>query len=299
MHPRLRLLLPFLAAPLLSAQPTALSVNSASREEVRQFYRAVYFASENVPIGWTGSYATGNAGDTSSAFKEATRLRINFFRALVGVPAGIQFNATYNARAQQAALIASGNNSLDHFPPATFVFFSAAGAEGAANSNLAIGNVGPAAITAYMADAGANNTAVGHRRWLSYPQTRQMGTGDVPGESAARPAANAVWILDTSPGGQFGSPRPSTRTPEVTYPPAGYVPSTLVWPRWSFSHPGADFTAATVTMTRNGQPVTVRLEPIKLRAGRQDPVLSFVGPKRPRGCLVAAMARGLRGRAPG
>jgi hypothetical protein len=38
------------------------------------------FALENVPMGWTGDYAT-NAGDTSAAFKEATRLRINFYRA--------------------------------------------------------------------------------------------------------------------------------------------------------------------------------------------------------------------------
>ena len=46
---------------------------------------------------WTGSYTTGLAGDTSAAHKEATRLRINFYRALVGVPADITFNSTYNA----------------------------------------------------------------------------------------------------------------------------------------------------------------------------------------------------------
>ena len=78
---RHRFLFLLLAAGLFataSAQPVALSVNPASREEVRQFYRAVYQASEGIPMGWTGSYATGTAGDTSAAFKEATRLRINF-----------------------------------------------------------------------------------------------------------------------------------------------------------------------------------------------------------------------------
>ncbi|MSU50006.1 MAG: hypothetical protein EXS37_13130 [Opitutus sp.] len=94
--PRLALLLPL--ASLALAQPTALTVNPASREEVRQFYRAIYHASDDVPMNWTGDYATGRAGDTSPAFKEATRLRINFFRALAGVPAGLTLNATYNAK---------------------------------------------------------------------------------------------------------------------------------------------------------------------------------------------------------
>src|ERR1043166_71973 len=77
----LRVSLLLITAIAVRAQP-ALSVNSASREEVRQFYRTLYFASEAVPMGWTGNYATGNAGDTSAAFKESVRLRINFFRAL-------------------------------------------------------------------------------------------------------------------------------------------------------------------------------------------------------------------------
>ena len=256
----------------LLAQPAALSVNPASREEVRQFYRAIYHASEGVPMNWTGSYATGSAGDTSAAFKEATRLRINFFRALAGVPAGVTFNATYSAKAQQAALMMSANNALDHFPPASWTFYTAEGAEAAANSNLYLGDAGPAAISGYVADAGGNNAAVGHRRWLFYPQTLQMGTGDVPGDASRRPA-NATWIVDTG-AGRFGAPRPATRTTAVAYPPAGFVPYQVVWPRWSFSHPGADFSAATVTMTRNGQAIPVTLEPLSTSSG--EPTLVWV-----------------------
>src|SRR5947207_14593470 len=95
-----RLSLLLLAAIAARAQPVALSVNPASREEVRQFFRTVYFASENVPMGWTGNYSTGNAGDTSPAFKESVRLRINFYRALAGLPADIVFNSTYSAKSQ-------------------------------------------------------------------------------------------------------------------------------------------------------------------------------------------------------
>ncbi|HEY1108698.1 MAG TPA: CAP domain-containing protein, partial [Opitutaceae bacterium] len=181
------------------AQPSALTVDISSREEVRQFYRAVYFASENVPMGWTGSYALRaglpDFGDTSPAFKEATRLRINFYRALVGVPADIRFDNEYNVKAQQAALMVSANNELNHFPPATWTFYTADGAEAAGKSNLAVGYSGPRAIDGYIADAGPSNAVVGHRRWLSYPQTLRMGTGDVPGSGLNRPAANAVWII--------------------------------------------------------------------------------------------------------
>jgi len=245
-------------------QPTALTVDPRSREEVRQFYRAIYTASENVPMAWTGSYATGNAGDTSAAFKEATRLRINFFRALAGVPAGITFNSTYNTKAQQAALMMSANNTLQHVGiPTTWTFHSAGGAEAAANSNLFLNGSGPGAIAGFIADAGDNNRAVGHRRWLFYPQTRQMGTGDVPGvaNDLTRQPANAIWIVDVG-AGAFGTPRPATRGAAVAYPPAGFVPHAVVWPRWSFSYPAADFSAATVTMTRAGQVVPVRLEPL-------------------------------------
>ncbi|PAW68329.1 MAG: hypothetical protein B9S34_02735 [Opitutia bacterium Tous-C1TDCM] len=266
MH-RSRLLLPavagllLLAAGRLAAQPVALSVDAASREQVRQFYRSVYVASQNVPMGWTGNYTAGLPGDTAAAFKEATRLRINFFRALVGVPADISFNAVYNRKAQQAALMMSANRALDHFPPSSWTFFTAEGAEGAANGNLAIGSAGPDAVDNYIADAGANNAVVGHRRWLFYPQTLAMGTGDVPGDGTLQ-AANSIWILDSTPGGRFGDPRPTTRTTHVAYPAPGFTPYPLVWPRWSFSHPGADFSAATVTMTRAGQPVAVAREPL-------------------------------------
>jgi hypothetical protein len=54
-----RVILPLLLAGTVRAQPTALSVNPGSREEVRQFFRAVYNASENVPMGWTGRRTDG------------------------------------------------------------------------------------------------------------------------------------------------------------------------------------------------------------------------------------------------
>ena len=259
---------PPLDAPRAAAA-TPLTVNTQAREEVRQFYRAVYSASENVPMAWTGNYATGAAGDTSEAYKESVRLRVNFFRALAGLPAAITFNANFSAKDQPAALMMSANNALSHTPPSSWTFFTAAGAEAANNSNLAIGHAGADAVTGYIADGGDNNAAAGHRRWLLYPPTREMGTGDVPGDATFLPA-NALWVID----GQFGTTRPATRTTEIPYPPAGVVPYPLIWPRWSFSHPGADFSAATVTMTRQGQTVPVALEPGAANVG--EPTLVWV-----------------------
>jgi hypothetical protein len=71
--------------------------------------------------------------------------------------------------------------------------------------------------------------------------------------------ANAIWVFD----GHFSDARPATRTPYICWPPAGFVPNAVVYPRWSFAHPNANFTNATVTMKSNGIPVSmIALEPL-------------------------------------
>ena len=124
-------------------------------------------------------------------------------------------------------------------------------AEAAGKGNLSLASAGPEAIFNYMLDAG-DNKDVGHRRWVLYPQTREMGTGDVPATGSLN-SANALWILDANAGG----PRPATRQPYVAWPPAGYVPYQLVFPRWSFSVAGADFSQAFITVRRDGAAVAV------------------------------------------
>jgi hypothetical protein len=77
-----------------------------------------------------------------------------------------------------------------------------------------------------------------------------MGTGSTD-------RANALWVL-----GNFGT-RPAA--PEtVAWPPAGFVPFDLVYPRWSFSvntDSSVSFASASVTMARDGVPVLVTLLP--------------------------------------
>ena len=117
------------------------------------------------------------------------------------------------------------------------------------------GFFGADAITAYIWDAGDNNAVAGHRRWILYPQTQVMGTGDVPNQDPYS-EANATWVFDS----HYGGPRPSTRTPYVAWPPAGYAPYQLVYPRWSFAYPNANFVNATVTMKSNGVAIAAAKE---------------------------------------
>ncbi|MBL9127624.1 MAG: CAP domain-containing protein, partial [Verrucomicrobiales bacterium] len=188
-------------------------VDVSRREQVRNFYNTVFVSSEGIDEGWTGTYDGCVEGTTTAEFKDAVLRRINYYRAMAGLPAGVVWDAGYSAKAQKAALIMSAQNGLSHFPPATWACYTAEGSEAAANSNIALGNSGPGAIDGYMEDHGAGNKPVGHRRWLLYPQTRVMGTGDVPGGGGRRPA-NAVWVFD----GKFGTSRPETREAYVAWP---------------------------------------------------------------------------------
>lgn len=228
------------------------TVNPASREEVRSFYNAVFTSSDGVPMGGAPNVGTCTPGTNAAAFDQAVLRRLNWFRALAGLPANVSFAETNNFKDREAAVMMSANRKLDHYPTNTWSCYTATGAEAARNSNLALGSSGPDAIVGYMCDYGANNVAAGHRRWLLYPQTQIMGTGDVP-EQGGFYEANATWVFD----GHYPDPRPTTREPYVAWPPPGFIPYPVVYPRWSFALRGANFTNATVAMKSNGVPVTV------------------------------------------
>lgn len=243
---------------LLSTADGGYSIDPGQREAVRLFYNTVFNSADGVDMGWTGSIANCNPGTTSADYKAASLRRINWFRAMAGLPANVQEDAAYSVKAQQAALMMSANNTLSHTPSSTWTCYTAAGADGAGHSNLSLGHAGPAAIAdGYMRDPGSNNAAVGHRRWVLLPQTKFMGLGDVPSTNGNY-SANALWVQDAN---IFGS-RPAVRDDFVAWPNKGYVPYQTVYPRWSFSYPAADFSAAVLSMTENGQPIATRKEQI-------------------------------------
>lgn len=239
------------------------SVNTSSRQQVREFYNSVYTSSAGVPMNSSAVTASCIPGTNSTTFVDVTLRRINWFRALAGLPAVITFNAAESTKNQAAALMMSSKNGLQHSGSwVGWNCFSSDGTNASANSNLALGNAGPDAITAYIWDFGGNNSVVGHRRWILYPQTQVMGTGDIPAQGTNL-SANATWIFDAN----YGGPRPVTRTPYVTWPPAGYVPYQVVYPQWSFALSNSDFSTATVTMASNGVPVTITKQSYATGAG--------------------------------
>ncbi|MHB1296041.1 MAG: CAP domain-containing protein [Anaerolineae bacterium] len=231
-------------------------VDVYDRESSRRFYLQNYLASEGIACAWSGNHAACQPGATSQTFRDAVLRRIGYFRAMAGVPA-VTLNDTYDQQAQAAALMMSANRQLNHAPPTSWQCYSAVGAEGAGTSNLYLGVYGPSAITGYMRDPGSGNYAAGHRRWILYPNTQEMGTGDVPAADGY-PAANALRVFDD----HMWDPRPATREEYVAWPPPGYVPYQVVFARWSFALPNADFGAATVRMSANGADIPVSVSPI-------------------------------------
>ena len=231
-----------------TSSPTAVQgfvVDPTNRTDVLSFYNCIYPASENYPanLAWTGNVAGCVPGTTGAAFKDDVRRRINFYRALSALPADISFNATKSGKDQEAALMMSANNSLSHTPPVGWLCYTANGAEAAGASNLALGTYGPVSVDAFMRDSGGGNQVVGHRRWFHYSRASVMGTGDIPGDGAS-PRANAIWVI-----GDF---KPAPAPQFVAWPNRGFVPFPLMPARWSLSYPGANFSAASVTMTVGG-----------------------------------------------
>lgn len=221
-------------------------------------YRDVIAPAFEVSVGWSGSVDGCVAGSTSTEARAAQVTTVNALRALVGLPA-VAENASMSALAQEAALIMDANRTLSHYPPAEWLCWSPVGAEGAKTSNLALGWSGARAVVAYMTDSGDSNTEVGHRRWLLYPRLTEIGVGDTG-------KANAISVIGGTRGASSGG--------WVAWPSAGFFPAPL-WPqsrwdessRWSLSYPEADFSAASVSVSREGAPVPVFVHDVAVGYG--------------------------------
>ena len=107
--------------------------DTSNREAIRTAYNTLYAPTNGTPLGYVGSPATGIAGDTSTAYKSAVLTRINFFRAMGGVPSITGLDAIWNAKDQQGALMLYANQALSHSPPTNWARYSAAGPRRSAN----------------------------------------------------------------------------------------------------------------------------------------------------------------------
>jgi hypothetical protein len=201
-------------------------------------------------LAWTGSASTCTYGTISDTAQARSLRRINYFRDLVGLPSNITFDTTWSRMCQEAALMFTANSALSHSPPTSWVCYTIDGADAAGSSNISLGSYASSAISAFMNDNGAGNTAVGHRRWILYSRGLKFGMGSTSN-------ASALWV--------FGPQAPAPTIDYITYPTKGFFPAPLVPSsgRWSFGIPGADFDNATVTVTDDaGVSLTVALEPV-------------------------------------
>jgi hypothetical protein len=241
--------------PVSPASPQVVTVNPTDRTAVVQLYQNTYLASQGIVSGWTGNRSTCTAGTTSQAYADATILRVNYYRAMAGLPGDVILSNAWNLEAQDAALMMSAQGSLSHSPGTNWSCYTAAGADAAGKSNLALGADAAAAIDLYMDDPGTGgNAAVGHRRWILYPPTKIMGTGNIP--STGGWAANDLWVI----GGSGARP---AQPAWVAWPPPNFIPWQILphsSGRWSFSYPGATFSAASVFMQQGATNVALTLE---------------------------------------
>ena len=274
-------LLGVVEANQLPAPTTGLEVDTSSRTAVLAFWNAYYKSSEGseAVMAWNGSHGICSPGSNSLAYTEKVERRINFYRALAGLDANTVTNSgaavvigssdphkpspsvTKQAACQQAALMFSWADQVNHNPPnaAPFYCWSSSTWNAANHSNLAIGFCGPEAIDAYMREndpltLSSWNTQVGHRRWILKHGATDFASGDVPGNGVQFRDTNVMYVV------QAGSELIDVPARFVAWPSAGYFPDALMASQWSLSHPGASFSSATVSMTDgNGSPVSTSI----------------------------------------
>ncbi len=288
-------------SPPLRMASQGLAVDSQNRVDVIAFWHAVYLASEGYGkrINWNGNLS-GNNGTISGEFVDDVERRVNYFRAMSGLPGDVGVNTgsrvvigisdrhipdaltLKSTAAQSAALLlvrnynpnTGANPAITHNPPNSLVGWSSASWNGAAKGNFAFGLYGPGAVTEYLVERFANNTAgsdwntlVGHRRWVLNPGATDFATGDFPGDGAYFPPTNVLYVIQNP-----AQPVTTGNSQFVSYPPSGYVPAALNSPFWSLSCSGANFNSAGVAMTdSNGVAIPI----INVRANNDygDPAL--------------------------
>ena len=245
-----------------------------NRDEVVAGYWGEFDREEPDPE-FTGNVSECDPGATNQEYRDSVVQRVNWYRQMAGLDT-VTERREYSTRAQHAALMMSVQRALSHNPSDNWACYTTTGALSAGQSNLSLGHSGIEAISGQMQDSGDNNLAVGHRRWILYPQLRETGTGDIPipFDYFDSPwMANALHVHDNVWGA-----RPAVREPRgfVAWPPSGYVPAETVWGRWSFSLSGANFRVATVTVADEHGPVPVEVLVRSVRSGGQAPEPAIV-----------------------
>jgi len=254
------------SAPAFAATTLSPSTTAASPASATAAYLDTLLPMMNVMPGWTGTVVPCDVGTVSTDYQAAIFQGVNYYRAMAGLNS-VAEDTTLSGYAQQAALIQQANPSMwstagvnPHFPPTTATCYTTTGGDASGKSNLfwASGEATAGmAIAGYMDDSDSHNAAeVGHRQWILDPFITTMGSGATSNSQAL------YWDGATN----TSNPNPAL----IPWPSPGYFP----WPlldglqfpgftplsqttAWSVQSTSADFTLATVSVTKNGTPVSV------------------------------------------
>lgn len=230
-------------------------------DKAKKDYTENYLGSSVTDPIWTGTTAGCAAGDISAIARNKVIQRVNYFRRLVGLKDNVTLNSSQSQKCQEAALYMIANATLTHYPASTGSCYTAGALDAASHGNIAYSKGYDAnkanhtvnAVTGYIEDPGSGNLQVGHRAWILYPELSALGSGSVWRASDKYATDCMMWGGNLN-GSTVGGPA------FVAYPSATYFPSALVFPRWSFSIKGANFSTASVSMTdKNGAVVTVNV----------------------------------------
>ncbi len=198
---------------------------------------------------WTGSVSACDPGDYLEPGPSNTLRHVNLYRWMAGLPA-VTLDDARSAEAQHCALMMDANDQLLHEPPTSWTCYAGDGAQGARLSNLAT-TPGIAGVDLFMLDTGIRN--LGHRRWILANSVDTIGIGSTNGYSC-------LHLI----GGDANVDRRW-----VAWPPPGEFPieannplsfGSLDEAGWSIQSDTLDLRGANITVTANGQPMTVRVD---------------------------------------
>ena len=219
------------------------ALDTTSRESVADAWEDRMEPTLDVAADWSGSVKHCRAGKPSAQAQDATVTALDFAREMAGLD-DIALSASLSRKAQKAALIMTANGALDHHPPKSWKCWSRVGATAAGRSNLAWTSdemTSGSAVEMYLTDAGADNRAAPHRRWVLNPFATEVGNG-------LTDSMNALYVM--------GPTDESATNPDwVSWPSAGWFPSQLEPAgRWSLSSgsQSADFSHAKVVVKQGG-----------------------------------------------
>ncbi len=254
---------------VLGNRTVAISSNDLSQGDVHRSYYDEFVLSAPPARNFTGDVANCQPGTISPAYAQDVVDRLNWYRDLAGVDGDVVLNRALDGRVQQAAMIMAAGDFWHHHAPANTPCRTDAGATAIERSNLSR-IPGAGAVDEYFVDWGAGNEDVGHRRMLLHPELGSVGVGEAPDLGTNR-SVNAIQTWDGFWDGATAQPE------AVVWPTAGSFPEALVPPRWSITVRDADFTNASVSVTRNGTPISVTVLTAKAPTSTDpvDPLLVF------------------------